>query len=182
MEAESLFHIYCKEDSDIFEHLPTLYTTVLETKAKNVIELGVRSGRSTAALLAGVDVTEGQVWSCDVHEPSVDGSLAVHPRWTVCIGNDLEVADKAPETCDVLFIDTSHDYAQTKAELETYGPKVRSGGVILLHDTELEHPDMDRSGKPFPVREAILEWLALKPNYEFENHPNCYGLGVIRKP
>jgi cephalosporin hydroxylase len=75
-----------------------------------------------------------------------------------------------------LFIDTSHHYEQTLAELNLYGPKAT---MILLHDTELEDPYMRPPTDPlFPVRTAIDDWCA-KTGRQWTNRTGCYGLGVI---
>lgn len=182
MTLIDLYKACCANTTDIHEHLPTLYHETIEREAQQVIELGVRGGQSTIALLAAVEVTGGQLWSCDIADPRVDANIAAHPQWTFKLGDDLQAVDEAPESCDVLFIDTSHTYTQTLAELEAYGPKVRPGGIILMHDTELLHPDDDTSGIDFPVRLAINEWLEAYPEYEFENHINNNGLGIVRIP
>lgn len=181
MDMQALYELYVVEaGSDIGEHLPTLHMAVTDRNAKQVIELGVRTGRSTAALLAAVEQTGGQVWSCDVTGPKIDPLIAEHERWTIRIGDDIAVADTAPEQCDVLFIDTSHDYGQTLAELDAYAPKVRAGGVILLHDTALQHPEADVSGFEYPVAKAMMDWMTDNGEPEYELHPNCYGLGIIK--
>jgi hypothetical protein len=105
--------------------------------------------------------------------------------WTFVQADDLKVVDEAP-TCDVLFIDTTHGYQQTWNELLNYAPKVRTGGVILLHDTELERPELSPHDDPFPVRRATEEFLALGllgllgADFDVEWVPGCNGLAVIR--
>jgi predicted O-methyltransferase YrrM len=142
-----------------------------------VVELGVRSGNSSAAFLAGVELHGGHVYSVDLSRPKVPWHG--HPQWTFLLGDDIELADDLPE-CDVLFIDTSHHYQHTLIELETYVPKVKPGGVVLLHDTELERPDAaPADDPPFPVRAAVDKFCTareLVPEYV----EGCYGLGVIR--
>ena len=163
--------------SDIQQHLPQLNAEA-STGDCVVIELGVRSGNSTAAFLAAVEQHGGHVWSVDIHPPPVPWTG--HPQWTFIAGDDLDVADQLPDMVDVVFIDTSHDYVQTCAELEVYVPKVRPGGVVLLHDVELEHPDASPADDPpFPVRVAVTEFCdehGLTPEFV----SGCYGLGVIR--
>jgi predicted O-methyltransferase YrrM len=164
--------------SDIVQHLPRLFEEASRGEIR-VIELGVRSGNSTAAFLAGVEEHAGHVYSVDVVRPRVPWRL--HPQWSFILGDDLEVADRIPR-CDVLFIDTSHHYEHTLAELDAYVPKVKPGGVVLLHDTELEQPEgAPPDDPPFPVRAAVDEWCSthgLTPEYV----TGCYGLGVIRIP
>ena len=81
-----------------------------------------------------------------------------------------------------MFVDTSHIYHQTVAELELYHTKVRPGGVILLHDVELKSPaDSPASDPPFPVRVAVQEF-ADEYGWDVEFVTGCYGLGILRAP
>jgi len=168
----------CWMPSDIVAHMPQLHEEA-STGDATVIELGVRTGNSTAAFLAAVEKHGGHVHSVDVARPKVP--WFAHRQWTFHLGDDLAVADDLPD-CDLLFIDTSHHYGHTRAELDAYVPKVRPGGVVLLHDTELERPDTAPESDPaFPVRTAIDEYCA-DHDLDVEYVPGCYGLGVIRMP
>lgn len=166
----------CTTPSDIFEHLPTFAGLVHRLNAQHVIELGTRTGVSTIAWLYGLEQTGGVLTSVDIDEqPPIDD----HPLWTFIQGNDLDpniVSYLAP--ADIVFIDTSHLYDQTVAELNLYQWLVKPGGVIVCHDTELPHPE-DAPPRPvFPVRKAIEEFVA-DNGYTWVNHPNCWGLGII---
>lgn len=182
LTATPLQNIYaqrCGIWSDIVEHLPRLHDTVVERNAQTVVELGVRSGNSTVALLAGIEQTGGQLWSVDIHlMPYQDYAIlrrASKGSWTFVIGDDLAVSDQIPDQIDVLFIDSSHFYDHTLAELDLYGSRA---STILLHDTELEHPDGAPNAPAFPVRTAIEEWCA-ETGRTWLNLTNCYGLGII---
>jgi predicted O-methyltransferase YrrM len=170
------YQMRCWMASDIVQHLPQLHSEA-STGDAVIIELGVRSGNSTAAFLAAVEKHGGHVYSVDLDRPPVPWHG--HEQWTFMQGSDLDLVGDLPE-CDVLFIDTSHTYGQTWAELETFVPKVKPGGVVLLHDTELECPaDSPPTDPPFPVKAAVDEYCVvngLTPEYV----AGCYGLGVIR--
>lgn len=172
------YMLRCSLTSDIQQHLPQLKAEAAD--AKRIIELGVRSGNSTCAFLAGVEQSGGHLWSVDIMQPRVP--WWGHSQWTVLVGDDLDLADQLPDEVDVVFIDTSHHYVQTQAELELYVPKVKPGGVVMLHDVELERPDGSPATDPaFPVRVAVEEYCqehGLVPEYV----QGCYGLGVIRIP
>src|SRR5688500_9521408 len=108
-------------DSDIVEHLPRFVALVEELDAQHVIGLGVRSGVSTIAWLHGLEATGGRLTSVDVFDkPGFDA-----PHWTFIQSDDL-----APELleslspADIVFVDTSHLYGHTLAELEAYAPLV----------------------------------------------------------
>lgn len=165
------------EWSDIRDHLPTLYAF---GKGNRVIELGVRGGMSTAAFLAAQEVAGGELWSVDIEAPQVPPTWQ-DAGWTFVLGDDLAVVDQLPDDVDVVFIDTVHTYSHTLAELMTYSDKVRPGGVIVCHDTELDHAPTDPGPPVYPVATAIQEWTAMV-GWDVDWHPGCFGLAVIHKP
>lgn len=170
-----LLRKYEDAESDIQGHLARLHALVVEVGAQTVVELGVRTGRSTVALLAGVERTGGRVWSCDLNAPGIPAEVVDHPQWTFVRGDDVTVVDQAPRPIDVLFIDTSHEYEHTLAELNAYAPLVRSGGVVVLHDT---NPAL------WPeCAQAVWDWVAARPvlpRLEVHDHDN--GLTIVWLP
>lgn len=170
--------------SDIQQHLPELYETAGRYPAARVLELGVRWGTSTAALLAGVEVCGGHLWSVDIAEPAVPDWWRTCDRWTLTVGSDLapDVMAGQPSQIDVLFVDTSHVYEQTLAELRLYVPRVVPGGTVLCHDTELAAPEAaNGQGPEYPVA-AALDTYCDETGLVWVNRPGCYGLGVIAVP
>lgn len=178
----------CYEPSDIRDHLPELCRIVSSYNAPRVLELGVRSGNSTAALLAAAESTGGHVWSVDVEQPDVPPWWETLGRWTLHIGNDIDgvVHRKLrlnPGALEVLFVDTVHTYEHTLAELRLYVPMVRSGGTVLLHDTETEVPQgvptaIAARQPAFPVARA-LDTFCAETGMMWENRTGCWGLGVL---
>ncbi len=149
------YRAYCETRSDINEHLPTFVQIALDLDAQKIIELGVRDGISTCAWLYALEQTGGHLWSVDLtnnHGPE--------PGWTFVVGNDLDprVLELLPTDVDIVFIDTSHFYEHTRDELSAYLPKVRPGGRIVLHDSDLERPENSSSEPPFPVLKAATEF------------------------
>ncbi len=69
---------------------------------------------------------------------------------------------------DLCHIDGAHGYDDVKRDFETWFPKVRSGGVFLLHDVEAFAQDVGR----------FYHELAL-PKFYFTHSA---GLGVVTKP
>lgn len=167
-----------RSGSDISLHLPRLYQLASVPEAK-IIELGVRSGDSTCALLAAVSEQNGELWSVDINSPRTPPDWLDLPYWYVSVGNDLELVYFMPDQVDLVFIDTSHTYEQTKLELNYYWSKVKSGGKIVLHDTELERPDASPISDPdYPVRVAVQEFCD-EMGFDVEWVAGCYGLAII---
>lgn len=158
-------------EHDIRDQMPVLYAWARH--ATKVIELGIRTGNSTSAFLAALE-GRGELWSVDVSYPDVPVSWTALENWHVLVTDD--VTDQAVEFCpdgvDLLFIDTSHYYEHTRAELRLYVPKVRPGGVVLLHDTGPGWPDVSR---------ALNDW-STETGLSWYDHPGWPGLGVIEVP
>jgi predicted O-methyltransferase YrrM len=157
------------QQSDIAAHLPRLFSTVMQYPKAKVIELGVRFGNSTAALLAGVEAVDGCLWSVDIESPQVPAWWHETGFWKLTIGDDCDPSVvKSLPSCDVLFIDTSHMYYHTSQELHLYVPKVKPAGAILLHDTEY---DADHH---FPVARALDVFAP-----RWTNFAGSFGMGVF---
>jgi hypothetical protein len=152
--------------SDIRDHLPRLRR---EARG-SVLELGVRDGNSTVALLAGLEELGGTLWSVDVTAECGD-VFPGHPQWRFVVADSRDtstvLAAGLPAELDVLFVDTIHTYEQVRRELDAWGDRVRLGGSILFHDTD-----------SFPeIRRAISEWC--RPRHvPFEFLRRSNGLGV----
>lgn len=167
----------CATPSDIYLHLPRLVDLVMSTNAQHVIELGTRTGVSTLAFLHALARTGGTLTSVDL---DARPDIGTHERWQFIQGDDMApevLAQLAP--ADIVFIDTSHHYEHTRLELATYRWLVRPGGYLVLHDTELAHPEGAPPSPAFPVRQAIDEFTAAE-RLAWVNVPECWGLGIIR--
>ena len=118
--------------SDIQHHLPLLYSLAKGT----IVELGTRSGVSTAAFLAGVEQRGGHVWSVDI-DPACAQVATGHPLWTFIQGDsrNSELPARVGGV-DCLLVDSEHTLEMAEAELALWEPWVKEGGYILLHDPE----------------------------------------------
>jgi Methyltransferase domain len=170
------------EWSDVQYCLPWMHEIALRYPAPMVLELGVRSGNSTSAFLAAVEKAGGgHVWSMDTEPPQVPFAGWLRSgQWTFLQGDDMAAgAPFDPFMFDVLFIDTSHFYEHTLAELRKFVPFVKPGGTVLLHDTLLEH--VDDEPLPFPVTLAVASFCA-ETGQGWTEHGGRTGFGEIRQP
>jgi predicted O-methyltransferase YrrM len=170
----------CSTPSDIYEHLPTFVRLVERLDAQHVIELGTRTGVSTVAWLYGLDKTGGRLTSVDI-DPAPD--IGGWPHWTFRQSDDLAPELLAElEPADIVFIDTSHQYDHTLMELHVYRHLVRSGGLLVCHDTELARPQGTPPGDPqFPVKRAI-EAFCRAEQLDATFDLRCWGLATIEVP
>ena len=131
-QFHDIYNTYRKEsfqESDIVFHLPTLehYASL----CSHVTEFGVRTGKSTVALIMGC---KGEVHSYDIdNSPMVrllqEEAENLPCKWTFHQGDTSVVTI---EETDMLFIDTEHTYAHVKKELATSGRKARR--FLAFHD------------------------------------------------
>jgi predicted O-methyltransferase YrrM len=174
------YHLRLGRWSDLGQHMRGLHDLALDYEDPTVVELGVREGASTIAFLDALTSVGGHLYSIDIDHPKVPIWWADTGLWTFLIGDDVSpaVIAEIPERIDILFIDSSHYYQQTIDELDAYAYRVRPGGLILLHDTELSVPP-GWTGDPFPVRRALETWCPVN-GFEWTNRPGDSGLGMIR--
>lgn len=86
---------------------------------------------------------------------------------------DEALASMDEASIDILHIDGLHTYDAVRHDFDAWLPKVRPGGIVLLHDVAEQ-----REG--FGVWKLWLEIAPLSP--ETCRFPHSHGLGVWRKP
>lgn len=162
----------------IAHYLPVLFGTAARYPGARIVELGCDVGDSTVALLAAAELAGGHLWSVDINpDCGFTSTYAQCPGpWTFVIGDSTHrsTAERTLRKIDVLFIDSSHQYDQTRQELWLWLPRMAPGGVVLLHDT-------NKPGTHDRVREALDEVLPGRGLSWYE-HPGENGLGVIEIP
>lgn len=125
---------WASSTQDMLPHIDTL--TALASGRPTIIEFGTRTGVSTWALLDGLP-DGGRLTSVDT-DPTVPeyvpARVAEDPRWTLITGGDLDpdVIARLPRRPELVFIDTTHEEAQTFAELMV-ADGLRAH-TIALHD------------------------------------------------
>lgn len=160
---------------DIRQRLWTLYWLVRLTRQGGVVvELGTRQGDSTRALLAACEDVGSKLFSYDVEHcyrvvrevtaniglpwfqadwqfAQQDSALAGH-RWT-------------HGSADLVYIDTDHTLATTRAEIAAWAPHVQPGGCMAFHDYWLHDPPRDG------VKPAVDQFFdAHRENWSIETH------------
>jgi cephalosporin hydroxylase len=151
--------------------------------------------RPTCGTVLSVDVEDCATSNADAswHFVRADDVLfaATFPSWARELG--------LKPTIDVLFIDTSHLYDHTRAELQAWTPFLGSSGKVILHDTNLKKWNRRRDGSmgggwdnQRGVIRAVEEFLGVQLDetreHVFANrgwlvrhYPECSGLTVLRR-
>lgn len=191
--------------NDISHHLPALFREGVEAAPRLVVELGTRGGDSTFVFERVARRTGATVVSVDIEDCS---EVASFPGWVFVQEDDLAFARRFPAWCaargltpeiDVLFVDTTHAYEQTRAELAAWMPHLAERGRALFHDSNMGglyrrgdgtvglSGDMKRG-----VIRALHEYLGARfderrpfrgrvGGFEVLHDPLCSGLTVLRK-
>ena len=176
------------EDSD--QHLLTLLSICLGSKAKTIIELGVRNGSTTLPLLLGAYLNKGTLYSVDLNITEFKPDNFLKPNWKFYQqdARDFLKNWNIKTDIDLVYIDDWHSYSHVKEELEILDMIVSPNTIILLHDlmygntcpfyhTDLTLKDGQWAGGG-PYR-AVAE---LNPQFwEFATLPYNNGLTVLRK-
>ena len=140
MTLQEIYEQKCNEDSDIFQHLPTLRKYA--EQSDRIIELGVRSIVSTWAFLIGM-----HKWmiSLDIKHPSKyldydPNGCNLELVYEIAKENGIyfefiegdSVTTELP-VCDLMFFDTLHTREQLTKEVVAHSGSVQK--YMIFHDT-----------------------------------------------
>jgi predicted O-methyltransferase YrrM len=170
--------------TNIFDTLLFLYSYTHERSSWKpgftIAELGVNGGNSTVAFSVALAETAraGNLFSCDIVPCQGAAQLVAKAGaehvWSFTQTDSLTFARQfQPASLDLVFIDSSHEYDQTVAELTTYAPLVAPGGRIFLHDT---------CSRPDTVGRAFKEFTSTHSSWQHYNIDIDCGLGSLSKP
>ena len=199
---QNRYNRLCKKESDINEHLPTLYKYA--TQCESIIELGVRGVVSSYAFVYGLlnnNSSNKKILLNDIEQCNISRLLQLTNHLKIDIKyewvNDLDLEIK--ENYDLTFIDTWHVYGQLKRELEKFSKVTNK--YIIMHDTTIDEIDGEtirrddmnaeeqtlESGIPLNeinkgLKPAIDEFLENNSNWKIkEVFTNNNGLTVLEK-
>lgn len=201
-------------EGDISSHLPSIFFYTVLQNPDVIVEAGVRGGESTIAF-------EKVFQFCNTHLIGIDiepACNAVYKRSAnslfICM-DDLEFGKyykhnlEYKRKIDVIFIDTSHLYAHTLAEIKLFAPMLNKNGILMFHDSNVTplngNSDYIRLNGtmgfvgPYNTRgvtQALKEYFSLsfdeahyqnisctvgEQNWQITHYPYCNGLTIARK-
>lgn len=132
ISAATRFQQWVQAETNLKDHLQFL---TLRAEG-NVVELGVRAGIATSALLYGVERNGGHLWSIDRNEKCSE-TFRDHPDWTFLHLNSIDIkqalAAGAPSEIDFLFLNTQQSFEQVSSELRIWWPLMKPAGLAIVH-------------------------------------------------
>ena len=175
-------------DSD--KHALTLFSLALSMNAKNILELGTRSGNTTLPLLLAAHMTNGHLNSVDIEQTPFKAPQELVNNWTFIQSDAIEFLSKHSTNTpyDIIYIDDWHAYKHVKKELELIDSMVSPSSIIVIHDLMYGnnepsyHSDLTlkdgqwADGGPY---RAVAELNS--QFWEFSTIPINNGLTILRK-
>ncbi len=172
------------------EHIFFAYDLVAELRPQVLVELGTDRGESYFAFCqsalenkTGTRCYAVDHWQGDSHAGSYDDAtfadVSAHNSrhygsFSKLLRCSFDEAHEhfAPESIDVLHIDGCHTEEAARHDVESWLPKLRPGGILLMHDVAVRVRD-------FGVWKVWAELQERGRSFAFETSP---GLGVWEKP
>lgn len=133
------YEMKCRIESDINEHLPTLYEYAKD--CESIVECGVRHTVSSWAFIYGLlnnGKNKKKLLMNDIEEFDFNTVEMLTKNTDILIEkkiiNNLQL--ELDENYDMVFIDTFHVYGQLKRELNKFSKTTNK--YIIMHDTEVD--------------------------------------------
>lgn len=193
------------KESDISDHLLTLFVESLEVNPQLIVELGVRGGESTFVFERVAKLSGAKLVSVDIKDCVNACQL---PGWFFIKEDDIRFAKKFKEWCgnrgingsiDILFIDTSHLFEHTLQEINNWLPYLSEKARVFFHDSNLRKIYFRNDGSlgvgwnnERGVIRALEKFFGanfvetgnfvdFRKGWLIEHFANCCGLTILKK-
>jgi predicted O-methyltransferase YrrM len=190
MNLEFIIDKTINGEGDSDRHLSTLFSLVIGSKGKNILELGVRNGDTTLPFLLGAKINQGRVYSVDINDTTFDVPNDLKEYWDFSKMDSVDYLEKwdTSNSLDIVYIDDWHSYDHVKKELEILDRLVSPSSIILLHDlmyggtSPFYHSDITlkygqwANGGPYRAVAELDQQF-----WEFSTLPWNNGLTILRK-
>ena len=149
--------------SNVADQDTELHVKYLSELLGNPLILDFGTGWGKLVISIALACPQAEIFTFDPGTPYNDYEPQVRKYLVDHLGKDLhfEINDSYKhqwdKLLDVLSIDSSHTYEDTKHEIEKYWSFVKPNGLILMHDYIVDHVD---------VKKAVDEYMATHPEYE----------------
>ncbi len=178
------------------DDMDVLAGLIVASKSKRILQFGTFLGGSALVLadLARLSGNEARVVTVDP-DPAMNECCrryAEQARLSDVIetidGNSLDpklIARLGEQEWHAIFLDTTHQYGQTQAEIKAITPLCGPNTLFLFHDASAFAAETLDLGHQGGVRRAIREFCLQHPRWQwfvFEQPAwGQYGIGVMQK-
>jgi len=192
-------------NSDIGDHLITLFVESLISNPKLIVELGIRGGESTFVFERVAKLCHAQLVSVDIVDCS---SVSSYKEWKCIKDDDIRFASYFVNWCkdrhikpeiDLLLVDTSHIFEHTVAEIDSWFPFLSKKAKVFFHDTNMGKMYFTKKGyfnfgwdsnrgviralenyfnTTFNEKEDFVD---IKNGWLIKHHAYCNGLTILEK-
>jgi predicted O-methyltransferase YrrM len=175
---------------DSSQHLITLYALCLSLRAKNILELGVREGHSTRALVAAAKHLNTKVDCVDIKKQNHSLLVGYENEFNFIESDALLFLKNCNTIYDFVFVDDWHEEQHVYQELSYLKNLVNINGLIVLHDLmhSYSHPHYNKTVYPaghefggMGPYGAVTKFVEENKNYEYVTIPVNHGLTILRK-
>lgn len=171
-------------------HLAFAHDLVATMRPSVLVELGTHYGQSYFGFCQSVEENHLDCRCCavdtwlgdehagfygeSVYREVSDYNKAQYSRFSQLLRTTFDEASGqfADGSVDLLHIDGLHTFEAVKHDFEQWLPKVRAGGIVLIHDIDARHANF----------EVWRLWADLKKQYRTFEFNHCWGLGILQKP
>lgn len=172
------FHLGMRDNKNAIEleFGQMLLGAVLDRKPETIVELGTGPGYATAWMLAALERNgKGHLWSLDpaMPQPPVWEQVGC-PVERLTYLNELthEALDKLPPEIDILFHDASHNFDEVHSDIESLGPRIPVGGLILVHDVNYSRSMGDQ----------LINYFDARPDeWSYQEISSGCGMGIAKR-
>lgn len=130
-----------------------MYSLIRLHKPKAALEIGTWRGGSTCIIQSALLKNGGEFTHIasellnDLRQQTEENVLRVCGHTPMMIGDIMQNLDSIPAEIDFLFVDTDHDEIVTQWIEKHIFPRVRKGGIFVMHDWAVEEKDGKLIGK-----------------------------------
>lgn len=171
------------------------------SEVTRVVQLGTYAGWSSLLMGWCLQRTGGKLWTTDINECYANYADAwIREARLDNIVESAAINSQSPEAFEaarqwlggppqVVVIDSSHEYMQTRAEIIDWGIELEEGGLIILHDASDLAREYDTTGEN-GVKRAVeelrrdmrVECIILNTEGLSNVFKDPCGLAIIQKP
>ena len=106
---------------------------IVMTEARAILELGTNKGLTTVRLCEAAALTNGTVTTIDIEDVRCHWLRMLDGQYTFSLGDSIKETRKLTH-CDFAFIDSNHEFEQTRGEIQAVLDIMRPGGLVCCHD------------------------------------------------